>query len=262
MPGIIGGILAVLVLYFFLRNFWTTVIISVSIPVSIIATFNLMYGNDISLNIMSLGGIALGIGMLVDNSIVVLENIARHREQGKGIVEAARVGAGEVGMAVIASTLTTIAVFFPLVFVQGIAGQLFRDQALTVTFSLLASLVVAITLIPMLSSIGGNKKELEPLELKEPRTKFGRGLRSVRLFLFYTIPTAIVNVFKFIIGWISKITKALFSPFVSAFDKGYQFTERKYTTLLNWSLNHKAVVLTSAALIFAGFCCADPENRG
>src|SRR6056297_3374084 len=129
--GIIGGILAVLVLYFFLRNFWTTVIISVSIPVSIIATFNLMYGNDISLNIMSLGGIALGIGMLVDNSIVVLENIARHREQGKGIAEAAREGAGEVGMAVVASTLTTIAVFFPLVFVQGIAGQLFRDQALT-----------------------------------------------------------------------------------------------------------------------------------
>src|SRR6056297_1649012 len=153
--GIIGGILAVLVLYFFLRNFWTTVIISVSIPVSIIATFNLMYGNDISLNIMSLGGIALGIGMLVDNSIVVLENIARHREQGKGIVEAAREGAGEVGMAVIASTLTTIAVFFPLVFVQGIAGQLFRDQALTVTFSLLASLVVALTLIPMLASLSG-----------------------------------------------------------------------------------------------------------
>lgn len=257
--GIIGGILAVLVLYFFLRNFWTTVIISVSIPVSIIATFNLMYGNDISLNIMSLGGIALGIGMLVDNSIVVLENIARHREQGKGIVEAASDGAGEVGMAVIASTLTTIAVFFPLVFVQGIAGQLFRDQALTVTFSLLASLVVAITLIPMLSSIGGSKKTLEPLELKEPRTKFGRGLRSVRMFLFYTIPTAIVKVFKFIFGWISKITKAIFSPFVNAFDKGYQFTERKYTSLLNWSLNHKAVVLTSAVLIFAGTIALIPR---
>jgi len=257
--GIIGGILAVLVLYFFLRNFWTTVIISVSIPVSIIATFNLMYGNDISLNIMSLGGIALGIGMLVDNSIVVLENIARHREQGKGIVEAAREGAGEVGMAVIASTLTTIAVFFPLVFVQGIAGQLFRDQALTVTFSLLASLVVAITLIPMLSSIGGEKKPLEPLELKEPRTKFGRGLRAVRMFLFYTIPTAITRIFKFIFGWIAKITKTIFSPFVYAFDKGYQYTERKYTSLLNWSLNHKAVVLVSALLIFAGSIALIPR---
>lgn len=257
--GIIGGILAVLVLYFFLRNFWTTVIISVSIPVSVIATFNLMYGNDISLNIMSLGGIALGIGMLVDNSIVVLENIARHREQGKGIVEAAREGAGEVGMAVIASTLTTIAVFFPLVFVQGIAGQLFRDQALTVTFSLLASLVVAITLIPMLSSLGGEKKAIEPLELKEPKTKFGRGLRSVRMFLFYTIPTYITKALKFILGWIAKITKTIFSPFVRGFDKGYQFTERKYTSLLNWSLNHKAVVLVSAILIFAGSIALVPR---
>jgi len=257
--GIIGGILAVLVLYFFLRNFWSTVIISISIPVSVIATFNLMYGNDISLNIMSLGGIALGIGMLVDNSIVVLENIARHREQGKGIVEAAREGAGEVGMAVIASTLTTIAVFFPLVFVQGIAGQLFRDQALTVTFSLLASLVVAITLIPMLSSIGGEKKSIEPLELKEPKTKFGRGLRKVRMFLFYTIPTYITKFVKFVVGWIAKITKAIFSPFVKAFDKGYQYTERKYTSLLNWSLNHKAVVLVSAILIFAGSIALVPR---
>ncbi|WP_234567948.1 efflux RND transporter permease subunit [Rhodohalobacter sp. 614A] len=257
--GIIGGILAVLVLYFFLRNFWTTVIISVSIPVSIIATFNLMYGNDISLNIMSLGGIALGIGMLVDNSIVVLENIARHREQGQGIVESAREGASEVGMAVIASTLTTIAVFFPLVFVQGIAGQLFRDQALTVTFSLLASLIVAITLIPMLSSLGGDKKKIEPLELKEPKTKFGRGLRAVRMFLFYTIPTAITKAIRFIFGWIAKITKAIFSPFVKAFDKGYQFTERRYTGLLNWSLNHKALVLVSAILIFAGSLALVPR---
>lgn len=257
--GIIGGMLAVLVLYFFLRDFWSTVIISISIPVSVIATFNLMYGNDISLNIMSLGGIALGIGMLVDNSIVVLENIARHREQGKGIVEAAREGSGEVGMAVIASTLTTIAVFFPLVFVQGIAGQLFRDQALTVTFSLLASLVVAITLIPMLSSIGGEKKSLEPLELKEPKTKVGRRLRKVRMFLFYTIPTYITKFIKFVVGWIAKITKAIFSPFVKGFDKAYQYTERKYTSLLDWSLNHKAIVLVSAIFIFAGSIALVPR---
>lgn len=250
--GIIGGILAVIVLYLFLRNFWTTVIISVSIPVSIIATFNLMYGNDISLNIMSLGGIALGIGMLVDNSIVVLENIARHKEMGKGIIESAREGAGEVGMAVIASTLTTIAVFFPLVFVQGIAGQLFRDQALTVTFSLLASLVVALTLIPMMSSIGNSKTEAEPLELKDPRTKFGRGLRSIRMFLFYTIPTAITKGFRFIFRWIAKITKALFSPFVYVFNKSYRVVEQAYARILQWSLDHKFTVLASAVLIFAG----------
>jgi HAE1 family hydrophobic/amphiphilic exporter-1 len=257
--GIIGGILAVLVLYLFLRNFWTTVIISVSIPVSIIATFNLMYGNDISLNIMSLGGIALGIGMLVDNSIVVLENIARHREMGKGIVESAREGAGEVGMAVIASTLTTIAVFFPLVFVQGIAGQLFRDQALTVTFSLLASLIVAITLIPMLSSIGGKRTETQTLDLKEPKTKAGRGLRTIRMFLFYTAPTAFIRGIKFIFRWISKITKALFSPFVWIFDKSYQATEKVYASFLRWSLDHKFIVLFVAFLSFIGSLALVPQ---
>lgn len=257
--GIIGGILAVLVLYLFLRNFWTTVIISVSIPVSIIATFNLMYGNDISLNIMSLGGIALGIGMLVDNSIVVLENIARHKEMGKGIIESAREGAGEVGMAVVASTLTTIAVFFPLVFVQGIAGQLFRDQALTVTFSLLASLLVAITLIPMMSSIGGSKIKAEPLQLKEPKTKFGRGLRAIRMFLFYTIPTAITKAVKFLLKWISRGTKALFSPLVYVFDRSYRVIEDVYTNMLRWALDHRFIVLASAILIFSGSVALVPR---
>ncbi|MTI87829.1 MAG: efflux RND transporter permease subunit [Balneolaceae bacterium] len=257
--GIIGGVLAVLVLYLFLRSFWTTVIISVSIPVSIIATFNLMYGNDITLNIMSLGGIALGIGMLVDNSIVVLENIARHKQMGKSVMQSAREGAGEVGMAVVASTLTTIAVFFPLVFVQGIAGQLFRDQALTVTFSLLASLVVAVTLIPMLSSLGGNKSEVEKPELQEPKTSFGRVLRKIRMFLFYTIPTAIAKAFRFIFSWIGKFFKFLFSPLVYAFDKLYQATENIYVSFLEWSLNHKFIVLSTALLIFAGSIALVPH---
>lgn len=250
--GIIGGILAVLVLYFFLRNFWSTVIISVSIPVSIIATFNLMYGNDITLNIMSLGGIALGIGMLVDNSIVVLENIARHKEMGKNALESARDGASEVGTAVIASTLTTVAVFFPLVFVDGIAGQLFRDQALTVTFSLIASLVVAVTLIPMMSSLSGKKKEITPLELKEPKTAFGRILRKIRLFLFYTIPTAITKAIRAIIGFFAMVLKFIFSPFVWLFDKFYSASETVYLSLLKSSLNNRLVVLVIAILSFAG----------
>ncbi|MEQ8577172.1 MAG: efflux RND transporter permease subunit [Balneola sp.] len=250
--GIIGGILAVLVLYFFLRNFWSTVIISVSIPVSIIATFNLMYGNDITLNIMSLGGIALGIGMLVDNSIVVLENIARHKDMGKNALQAAKDGASEVGTAVIASTLTTVAVFFPLVFVDGIAGQLFRDQALTVTFSLIASLVVAVTLIPMMSSLSGRKKEIVPLELKEPKTSFGRFLRSTRLFLFYTIPTAVTKGIRAIVNFFAKVLKFIFSPFVWAFDKFYQASERVYLGLLKTSLNNRLVVIVIAILSFAG----------
>ncbi len=151
--GLVGGMLAVVIIYFFLRNFWSTVIISLSLPLSVIATFNLMYGAGLTLNIMSLGGIALGVGKLVDDSIVVLENVSRHRRMGKDAVTAAQNGTREVGMAVTASTLTSVAVFFPLVFVKGISGQLFKDQALTVTFSLMASLVVALTLIPMLASI-------------------------------------------------------------------------------------------------------------
>ncbi len=149
-----GGILAIAVLFAFLRSVKTTLIIGLSIPISIVTTFFLMYSSSISLNIMSLSGLALGIGMLVDNSIVVLESIYRYRAMGHGPRESANLGASEVGSAVVASTITTICVFAPIVFVEGVAGQLFADQALTVTFSLAASLVVAIMLIPMLSSLG------------------------------------------------------------------------------------------------------------
>lgn len=251
--GIIGSILAIIILYLFLRNFWATVIISLSIPVSVIATFNLMYGNDITLNIMSLGGIALGIGMLVDNSIVVLENISRHRSMGKRPLEAAKDGAGEVGTAVIASTLTTIAVFFPLVFVHGIAGQLFRDQALTVTFSLLASLVVAITLIPMLSSLAGREKnEVKKAELRPPKTKVGRWMRTARIFVFETIPTKIIHFFTIIIRGISKGILFVLSPFLNAFEKGYNKIENGYPSLLKWALRHRSFVLIFAFLSLLG----------
>jgi HAE1 family hydrophobic/amphiphilic exporter-1 len=157
--ALIGGLLAVIVLFLFLRHVRSTLIIALSIPLSVVATFIILYQLDISLNLMSLGGLTLGIGMLVDNSIVVLEAIARRRQQGLGLARAAVEGASEVGAAVTASTLTTVAVFLPIVFVEGIAGQLFRDQALTVTFSLLASLVVAVSVIPMLSALGGRGGE-------------------------------------------------------------------------------------------------------
>ena len=155
--AILGGLLAVLVIFVFLRNIWFTFTIALSIPVSIFATFFLMGQAGISLNIMSLGGIALATGLLVDNAIVVLENISRYRNAGESLVSAAIKGASEVGGAVIAATLTTIAVFLPLAFVEGIAGQLFRDQALTVTFALAISLGVAMTLIPMMASIRGRQ---------------------------------------------------------------------------------------------------------
>ena len=150
--ALIGGGFAVLVLFVFLRNIVHTLIIGLTIPVSIVATFAPMFIFDVSLNIMSLGGLALGVGMLVDNSIVVLESIFRCREEGDDITRATVRGTSEVGTAVFASTLTTITVFFPIVFVEGVAGQVFSDMALTVVFSLLASLCVALFFIPMLAS--------------------------------------------------------------------------------------------------------------
>jgi len=124
-------------------------------------------------NIMSLGGIALATGLLVDNAIVVLENISRYRAQGEGLVNAAIKGASEVGGAVIAATLTTIAVFLPLAFVDGVAGQLFRDQALTVTFALAISLAVAVTLIPMMASARGHKSLTRARDNSGASSRFG-----------------------------------------------------------------------------------------
>jgi HAE1 family hydrophobic/amphiphilic exporter-1 len=161
--AVLGGILAVLVLLYFLKNLRSTIIIGIAIPISVIITFFLMFSFDISLNIISLGGLALGIGMLVDNSIVVLEAIQRYKEQGMDLYNSALKGTSEVAGAVTASTFTTVAVFFPIVFVEGIAGQLFRDMALTVTFSLLASLVASLTLVPMLFSVLRRKHSKERL---------------------------------------------------------------------------------------------------
>ncbi len=147
---IIGILLAIVILYVFLRRIGTTLVISIAIPVSIIATFNLMYFNHLTINIMTLGGLALGAGMLVDNAIVVLENITRNREEGMPIKEAVIAGTGQVGAAITASTITTIVVFLPIVYLHGASSEMFRDQAWTVAFALLSSLVVAMLVIPML----------------------------------------------------------------------------------------------------------------
>src|SRR4030065_271913 len=147
-----GGLLAFLVLLIFLQELRTSLIIFAVIAISVIATFNLLFFRDITLNIMSLGGLALGVGMLDDCAIVVSENIFRHRSLGKSPSGGAYVGTKEEGTAVGATILTTIDVFLPVIYVHGVAGQLFRDQALTGTFSLLASLIVSITLVPMLAS--------------------------------------------------------------------------------------------------------------
>lgn len=150
--AVMGILLAMIILYVFLRRINTTLIVSISIPVSIIATFNLMYFNGLTINIMTLGGLALGTGMLIDNAIVVMESIYRNLENGLSPQEAAVKGTSEVAGAITSSTLTTIVVFLPIVYIQGAAGELFKEQAWTVSFSLLSSLFVAILLMPMLAS--------------------------------------------------------------------------------------------------------------
>jgi HAE1 family hydrophobic/amphiphilic exporter-1 len=150
--ALIGIVLAVIVLFVFLRRIGTTAVISIAIPISVIATFTLMYFNSLSINIMTLGGLALGAGMLVDNAIVVVENIVRKMEGGLSAAEASVTGTARIFGAITAATVTTVVVFLPIVYIRGVAGELFREQALTVTFALLSSLVVAVLVIPMLSS--------------------------------------------------------------------------------------------------------------
>jgi HAE1 family hydrophobic/amphiphilic exporter-1 len=173
----LGGILAVLVLYFFLRDPRPTGIVALNIPISVLATFLPMRRAGVDLNLMSLGGLALGVGMLVDNSIVVLEAIDRRRREGRSRREAAVAGAGEVAAAVTSSTLTTVAVFFPIVFVKGIAGQLFYDLAVTVCVSLAASLAVSLTLTPALAALepgGGHRSVFRWDEAREASQGPGR----------------------------------------------------------------------------------------
>jgi len=160
--ALLGIFLAIIVLFVFLRRIGSTLIISIAIPISIIATFNLMYFNDLTLNIMTLGGLALGAGMLVDNAIVVMENIFRNRDEGMSVRDAAIIGTSQVSGAITASTLTTIVVFLPIVYLHGASGELFKDQAWTVAFSLISSLAVAILLIPMLFNLFyKNKKQVK-----------------------------------------------------------------------------------------------------
>ena len=239
LAAILGGLIAIFVLYGFLRDSRATTIVGIAIPVSVIGTFLLMYTNDISLNIMSLGGIALAVGMLVDNSIVVLENIVRKREQGEGVVEAARNGTTEVGSAVVAATLTTIAVFFPRVFISGVAGQLFRDQALTVTFALVFSLIVALTLIPMLASLGARSRYDDGGDGK-PAGWFTRGVAFV------------VRMFGFVFYAIRKLFWALLLVPSWLLQRLYAAVAAIYPGLLRWSLGHRLTVVFAAVLIFAG----------
>ncbi|MDT8437244.1 MAG: efflux RND transporter permease subunit [Gemmatimonadota bacterium] len=219
----LGGVLAFLVLFLFLRDPRYPVAIGLAIPISVLAAFALCYLAGVSLNVMSLGGLALGVGMLVDNSIVVLENVFRHRsETGGEPRSAASRGAGEVAGAITASTLTTIAVFGPVLYVEGVAGALFADLSLAVAFSLLASLLVALTLLPVLAARFGRRDgdgagEAAPPGGPPSTARAGR----------------------------------LFAPLLRRFERGFAAFARRYETALEWSLDHRAAVVGLAATSLA-----------
>lgn len=216
--GMIGAILAVFILYLFLRNIRSTLIIGTAIPFSVITTFLLVHFAGFSLNMMTLGGLALGIGMMVDSSIVILENIYRYRENGYSRIDAAVEGASEVGAAVMASTFTTIVVFLPIVYVEGLASQIFRPLAATIAFALMASLIVSLTLIPTLSS-----------KILKVANENGNGNGK-------------------------KIGKKMSRKFGEVFTK----VEQKYAGLLRWSLNHKKIVGLLVIILFVASAAVTP----
>ena len=244
-----GGLLAILVLFLFLRSLKKTLIISVSIPVSVVATFFLMYVADISLNIMSLGGLTLGVGLLVDNAIVVLEAVQRKRDDGLDEVEAARVGTSEVGRAITASTLTTICVFVPIVFVEGVAAQLFRDQALTVAFSLVVSLIVALTLIPMLAS-----REFRPestLGTASDESQTAAPIRWLGNAVFF-VTTRFLSVLLGAARAIGKLMAAVFSPFLNLFDRLLEAVGERYSKTIGAVLSRPLAVVAVTVVLFLG----------
>jgi HAE1 family hydrophobic/amphiphilic exporter-1 len=256
--ALIGGILSVLVIFAFLRHVGSTMTIALAIPISVMATFIVMYRMGLTLNLMSLGGLALGVGMLVDDSIVVLESIFQRREQGDSPIEAASKGASMVSMAVIASTLTTIAVFFPLVFVQGLAGQLIRDQALTVSFSLMASLIVAFTLVPTLTVIGqrrGGTHEVPgaahaiaapaPARPRPPSRGARIGTAVLAGILF--VPRLLVR----LVGLAGRALVPVADRVLGPFDRGFAAFMAAYPPIARWALHHPRRVLALAGLAFA-----------
>ncbi len=232
-----GGLFAVIVLYGFLGNARATFIVGITIPVSVIGTFALMNLTDLSLNIMSLGGIALAVGLLVDNAIVVLENIYAKREQGFAMVEAAERGTSEVAGAVFAATLTTVAVFFPMVFVTGIAGELFRDQSLTVTFALSFSLLLAVLLIPMLASAGARKGYAESHDTGKAGW-FARLIAfPIRMFVL------VARGISFVFGLVGKIFTFVFGAINNVFASAYG-------PALRWAMRHRLIVCGASVALF------------
>ncbi|TDR22438.1 efflux RND transporter permease subunit [Marinicella litoralis] len=251
--ALIGGLLAVLIIYLFLKDALATLIIAVLIPVSVISGFFFMYRAGVTFNIMSLGGVALAVGLLVDNGIVVLENIASKMKSNDRPIDAIREGTAEVGGAITASTLTTIAVFLPLVFVEGIAGQLFKDQALTVTFTLMVSLVFALILIPMLSSLKHRKSDTvgETGEVEyQPKTKFGGVVRSGRRKFFNGISAGLMYLLSLPLLLIATLLKYLLIVPAAMVNRLFDGLAKAYQKMLPWALRNRILVMLFASICF------------
>ena len=268
--AVLGGVLAIAVLYLFVRRLRSTLVVGLAIPISVIASFFLMFLGGVSLNIMSLGGLALGIGMLVDSSIVVLESIDRHRVAGADRVTAARTGGAEVGSAVVAATLTTLCVFIPVVFVSGIAGQLFVDPALTVTFSLLVSLAVALTLIPMASAVGSSMDppaappeppapsgpppesddESDDEEEAPPRARAAEDVAQELLSV--RVAAAPGRGILALIRGLGVVLRLLISPLVWLFESFYGVVSVVYPQVLGWTIRHRFLVILLAVVLLGG----------
>jgi HAE1 family hydrophobic/amphiphilic exporter-1 len=254
-----GAILAFLTLLIFLQEWKTPLIIGTVIPISVIGTFSLLFFGNITLNIMSLGGLALAVGMLDDCAVVVSENIFRHRSLGKGLKEAAYIGTKEVGPAVISTALTTIVVFLPVIYVRGVAGQLFKDTALTVTFALLASLLVSLTLIGTLHS-----RTFDFGVGSEGRWKWTWGLKKFPVaerplyavfkgvgFVLNFLVSFIVQFFSFIFHYLGLPFRPVLKAVFSAFNAVYGRFIVGYQRFLRWSLDHKGRVMAWTLVFFA-----------
>ncbi len=265
LAAVYGGLLAICVLFVFLRDLRSTLVVAAAIPISVLFALLLLFRLGLSVNIMTLGGLALGVGMVVDSSIVVLEAIARRRERGERALEAADRGTGEVAGAVVASTLTTCAVFFPIVFVEGLAGALFRDLSLTVAAALAGSLLVSLTLIPMLvaragaAQGGGDRRaagagsregsvgwaDPEPLH---PEHR-GRIARFAERWL--------LGLVAWLLRWSGRAWSLMrrgsgraWEPLLGRFDRGFGRLERAYPRIVRAALRQRGAVLAGSALLF------------
>lgn len=284
-----GAILAFLTLLIFLQEWKTPLIIGTVIPISVIGAFSLLFFGNITLNIMSLGGLALAVGMLDDCAVVVSENIFRHRSLGKSLKEAASVGTSEVGPAVVSTALTTIVVFLPVIYVHGVAGQLFKDTALTVTYALLASLLVSLTLIATLESrefdfgVGREKRwrftwglgrvwkpapsgagtagAPAPAPRRKLRAVLSAPVRAVRValyalfrgvgFILNALASFVVQLAAFVAHYAAVPFRPILKAVFSGFNRVYGRFIDGYQRFLRWSLDHKGRVVAWTLVFFA-----------